>query len=93
MAPAKKTLKYIGISKAAFEHILSLYPSTVPENLRELDALRYDTIPATVRSRSKKGKYLTKDEVVKLVEWKLYVMFPQIPNRTILIGSYVRVCC
>lgn len=74
MPPAKKTLKYTQISKEAFNAVLARYPSTVPENLRELDALRYDTIPATVTSRNKKGAYLTKDEVEKLVEWKLYVI-------------------
>ncbi|KAJ4357673.1 uncharacterized protein N0V89_002249 [Didymosphaeria variabile] len=73
MPPAQKTLKYTQISKETFKAVLSRYPSTVPENLRELDALRYDTIPATVTSRKKKGAYLTKDEAEKLVEWKLYV--------------------
>ena len=73
MPPAKNTLKYTAITKAAFDKILSRYSSTVPSNLHELDALRYDEIPATVNSRAKKDAYLTKDEVLKLVEWKLYV--------------------
>jgi hypothetical protein len=52
-----------------FKSILSRYPATVPEKLRDLDTARYDTIPASVAARE--SKYLTKDEVVRLVEWKL----------------------
>ncbi|KAF2441427.1 hypothetical protein P171DRAFT_434128 [Karstenula rhodostoma CBS 690.94] len=73
MPPAKQSLKYTQISQETFNATLSRYPSTVPEKLRELDVLRYDTIPTTVASRAKEGAYLAKDEVEKLVEWKLYV--------------------
>ncbi|KAF1976075.1 hypothetical protein BU23DRAFT_588267 [Bimuria novae-zelandiae CBS 107.79] len=71
MSPTKTTLKYAQISKPTFDNILSRYASIVPSALRELDELRYDTMPATVQLREEKGAYLTKDEVVKLVEWKL----------------------
>jgi hypothetical protein len=59
------------ISLSTLRDVLSRYPATVPEKLRELDTRRYDTIPAVVAARE--TKYLTKDEVVTLVEWKLYV--------------------
>jgi hypothetical protein len=57
------------ITLNTFKDVLSRYPATVPEKLRDLDTARYDTIPATVAARE--SKYLTKNEVVKLVEWKL----------------------
>jgi hypothetical protein len=57
------------ISLHTFNNVLSRYPATVPEKLRDLDTARYDTIPAAVAARSPKS--LTKDEVVQLVEWKL----------------------
>ncbi|KAH7380018.1 hypothetical protein BKA66DRAFT_465541 [Pyrenochaeta sp. MPI-SDFR-AT-0127] len=58
------------ISLDAFNDVLSRYPSAVPDKLQELDTLRYDTIPSTVVERQD-AAYLTKDEVEKLVEWKL----------------------
>lgn len=74
MTPHSTTLKYTSISRVAFDKVLSRYVSTVPENLRELDAFRYDAIPSKVAQRATKGDvYLEKEEVVKLVEWKLYV--------------------
>ena len=74
MPPAIKSLKYTAISKAVFDDVLSRYVSTVPDNLRDLDAFRYGIIPSKVAQRATNGKlYLRKEEVVKLVEWKLYV--------------------
>lgn len=58
------------ISLETFNDILSQYPASVPERLQELDTLRYDEIPVKVASR-KDAAFLTKDEVEKLVEWKL----------------------
>lgn len=58
------------ISLVTFENTLLRYPSIVPEKLRELDTLRYDTIPAKVAKRGLSAG-LEKDEVVRLVEWKL----------------------
>jgi hypothetical protein len=57
------------ITVKTFKDVLSRYPATVPEKLRDLDTARYDAIPAAVSARQ--TKYLTKDEVVQLVEWKL----------------------
>jgi hypothetical protein len=58
------------ITIGTFNDVLSRYPTTVPEKLRALDTLRYDTIPAQVTAREG-SKCLTKEEVEKLVEWKL----------------------
>lgn len=62
------------INLNTFKEVLDRYPATVPEKLRNLDAQRYDVIPATVASRDESDKKLTKTEVEKLVEWKLYVI-------------------
>lgn len=68
------SLHYKHITKDTFLDVLSRYPAIAPVKLRELDTLRYETIPATVAQRAANdGKaYLTKDEVEKLMEWKLY---------------------
>jgi hypothetical protein len=59
------------ITLDAFNDALSRYPSTAPDKLRDLDAQRYDTIPAQVAARQD-DKHLTKDKVETLVTWKLY---------------------
>ncbi|KAF1834994.1 hypothetical protein BDW02DRAFT_629995 [Decorospora gaudefroyi] len=59
------------ISLTTFKDVLSRYPTTVPEKLRDLDAQRYTTIPAAVAARPEDTKHLTKNEVETLVEWKL----------------------
>ncbi|KAF1940860.1 hypothetical protein EJ02DRAFT_512828 [Clathrospora elynae] len=58
------------ITLDTFKDVLSRYPATVPEKLRDLDTQRYATIPTQLASREG-PEHLTKDEVVKLVEWKL----------------------
>jgi hypothetical protein len=58
------------ITKQTFEDVLSRYPSAAPEKLHDLDAQRYDAIPATA-AKPHGREHLTKDEVVTLVEWKL----------------------
>lgn len=60
------------ITLSTFKEVLARYHATVPEKLRDLDAQRYDTIPAAVASRDESDKQLTKEEIEKLVEWKLY---------------------
>jgi hypothetical protein len=60
------------ITPDAFRDVLSRYPAMVPEKLRDLDAQRYDTIPVAVAAMEEGEKHLTKDQVEKLVEWKLY---------------------
>jgi hypothetical protein len=59
------------ITQPTFDEVLSRYEPAVPEKLRDLDALRYDTISAAVVKRKVDDRHLTKDEVEKLVEWKL----------------------
>ncbi|KAF2035383.1 hypothetical protein EK21DRAFT_53876 [Setomelanomma holmii] len=56
-----------------FNDVLDRYPPAAPEKLRDLDAQRYDTIPTTFAQRvaSIEEAHLSKDEVEKLVEWKL----------------------
>jgi len=46
----------------------------VPEKLRDLDAQRYDIIRKAVAAQEESEKHLTKEQVVTLVEWKLYVV-------------------
>ena len=46
----------------------------VPEKLRDLDAQRYDIIRKAIAAQEESERHLTKDQVVKLVEWKLYVL-------------------
>ncbi|KAI4950693.1 hypothetical protein J4E91_004578 [Alternaria rosae] len=58
----------------AFKDVLSRYPAMVPEKLRDLDAQRYDIIRKAIAAQEESEKHLTKDQVVKLVEWKLYVV-------------------
>ena len=61
------------ISIDTFDDVLSRYASSVPEKLQELDTLRYDIIPTKLAQRREEGEdgCLRKDEVEKLVEWKL----------------------
>lgn len=49
------------------------YPQYIPPQLEELDPLRYEGLPSLLKQRraSNGSAYLEKDEVVKLVEWKL----------------------
>jgi hypothetical protein len=68
------------ISQSTFDTVLSRYAATVPSNLRDLDALRYDTIPAAVANRPVETRHLTKIEVEQLVEWKLYASPPTSSN-------------
>lgn len=58
---------------------------TVPDHLLELDEFRYLTLPLTMEIRGN-DKYLTKEEVVKLVEWKLWVF---LLNFTIIVHGAV----
>ena len=61
------------ITLATFKDVLSRYSATVPEKLRDLDTQRYDAIPTAVAAREASNRHLTKEEVEKLVEWKLCV--------------------
>ncbi|KAL1797502.1 hypothetical protein ACET3X_004108 [Alternaria dauci] len=59
------------ITLNTFKDVLSRYPAMVPDKLRDLDAQRYDIIPAAVAAMNESEKHLTKDQVEKIVEWKL----------------------
>lgn len=65
------------IDADTLKEILARYDEHVKENIRELDHARYETIPNDLRRREGesggKAIHLTKDEVVRLVEWKLCV--------------------
>lgn len=74
------SIRHTTIIKRDFDTILSRYSSKVPAKLRDLDKLRYEAIPATVAQRlatqhngdeNGEGAYLQKEEVEKLVQWKL----------------------
>lgn len=49
------------------QEALKAYPSYISEKLQPLDENRYETIPALLKSQS----YLQKDDLLKLVDWKL----------------------
>ena len=71
MAP----LSISAISSHTINETLSRYAATVPNKLTDLDAQRYEHIPTALANRKKSGNpFLKKDEVEKLVEWKLYVL-------------------
>jgi hypothetical protein len=60
------------ISSADFGDVLSRYEKHVPSKLTDLDHLRFDVIPSTLKSRSEDGQaWLEKEELQQLVDWKL----------------------
>ncbi|PSN63847.1 hypothetical protein BS50DRAFT_576475 [Corynespora cassiicola Philippines] len=60
------------ISAETLKTVVSRYPATAPAALKQLDTLRYETIPSSIAARKSPGETsLTKAEVEKLVEWKL----------------------
>jgi len=71
--PAKRTVTEI--TPKTFKDILEKYHSTVPEKVKDLEEERLHRIPEALAKRKKDGSdaYLTWGEVVKLVDWKLYV--------------------
>ncbi|KAF9693879.1 hypothetical protein EKO04_008294 [Ascochyta lentis] len=58
------------ISLAQFKAVLARYPDVAPPGLSELDSFRYDALPARLAEMGGNAS-LQKEEVVKLVEWKL----------------------
>ncbi|CAK4026409.1 Hypothetical predicted protein [Lecanosticta acicola] len=64
---------FSGISeRSSLEPLLAEYPELVPSKLKDLDQFRYETIQNILNDRRTKGSaYLLKEDVVKLVEWKL----------------------
>lgn len=65
------SLKCTTISQKVFTEALLRYDSIVPERLQELDNLRYGDIPDKIAQQQ--APVLNKDQVEKLVEWKLCV--------------------
>lgn len=66
--------KVDNITGAEFTHILQQYNDYIPVKLKELDELRFVTIPEAVQSRKAKSKedlFLTKAELESLMQWKL----------------------
>lgn len=60
------------ISVADFDALLSQYDSVLPDKIRGLDEERMSGIPDALGKRKGDGDaFLVKDEVVRLVEWKL----------------------
>ncbi|GAB1731275.1 hypothetical protein NU195Hw_g4244t1 [Hortaea werneckii] len=57
------------IGYQTFADLLSKYPSIIPPELQPLDHQRLNTIPAAIHQRN--PKFLPKDELLKLTEWKL----------------------
>jgi len=53
------------------------YPAYAPASLKDLDPFRYEILPQTLRERredTSAATSLTKVEVVRLVQWKLFVV-------------------
>jgi hypothetical protein len=71
------SLKISSISLKTFNATLARYPSIAPAKLKDLDTLRYVTVPAKLAKRKKEvgeGEVcLEREELEGLVEWKLYV--------------------
>lgn len=54
--------------------LLAEYPSVVPAKLADLEEQRLTIVPSALARRREEGKScLVKDELIKLVEWKLFV--------------------
>lgn len=67
------SLSFKKITPDEFATYLNRYDGTVPDSLRELDEYRFVTIPGLLKERrgKKGGAWLEREEVQKLVEWKL----------------------
>ena len=74
-----KSLTFKKITPDDLTACLNRYDDVVPDTLRELDEYRFATIPAELKKRrdAKGGAWLAKEEVQKLVEWKLCVLLTQ----------------
>ena len=58
------------IDPATFDEILLEYSDAVPEKLSELDKQRYVIIPEIIK-KQKDSRFLSKQQVATLVDWKL----------------------
>ena len=63
------------IDEDAVEAAAARYDGLVSEELKPLDHQRYEVIPATFAKRSNSGgqnePYITRDELITLMQWKL----------------------
>jgi hypothetical protein len=63
------------IDLKTFNELLSQYPQHIPAKLDTLEKFRAQGLPATLQQRvatkTSSNIYLTRDELSKLVEWKL----------------------
>lgn len=75
-APAlKPEHAFSTIDKATFDQLLDRYEDPLSPDKdkgESLDGLRYRSIPNALKARTS-DPHLKKEEVVSLVEWKLYV--------------------
>ena len=65
------------IDKESFNATLARYGEQIPQNLAELEKFRIEELPSILKERgikNKDGNWMEKEELVKLVEWKLYVL-------------------
>lgn len=72
------SLTFKKITPDEFATYLRRYSDLVPDNLRELDEYRFVTVPGLLKERrgEKGGAWLEREEVQKLVEWKLCAISP-----------------
>ena len=61
------------ITNDAYGEVLSRYSGEIPSKLEDLEIYRMETLPELLeqRRRLKGGSWMEKNELVKLVEWKL----------------------
>lgn len=73
------------ISRVDFHNALAQYHDMPKKPSKELQGKRWSEVPNRVRSRmegeGKDGAYLERDEVVSLIEWKLYVLSGRIHSQ------------
>lgn len=76
------------ITLEQFRDVLLRYQDHVPDNLRDLNEYRYETLPKILKDlKARKKPYsivLGSDEISKLVHWKLYAYFVSRKSKSIL---------
>jgi hypothetical protein len=61
------------ITNDTFKEVLARYSGEIPSKLEDLEVYRMETLPELLQQRRglKNGSWMEKNELVKLVEWKL----------------------
>lgn len=72
------------ITFETFTELLAQYPDVVPAKMEKLDEQRLYAIPKIIHQREL--KFITKDELSTLMQWKLYV-----PRRKLFFNQYMQV--